>query len=170
MSTPASRSVDLLPLTRNKLERMVSSRKGGLRQLVLLSNAFDSSSRLPSPASSTFPSCPEVEEFAIEHVEQSDDMLHESVSDEQLIEETKRKEMEWFEDVLDGMIETEELDHEDQEYVDVSLRSQPLFDAKSSHAQEEEFENGQRGYLMDSGFVEQQIRGELFSNNEPGRS
>lgn len=122
----------LANLTQSKLERAVSSRKGGLRQLVLLSNAFGFASKSGGSSGNTSPTS---------SINSSVVLLRQSEEDREMeLNEVRRKEQEWFEDVLDNMLVDEDDDDED-DYVAVRWkggRDRGPFDTIEEEAEDDE--------------------------------
>jgi hypothetical protein len=126
---------DLLAgLTRFKLERALSTRRS-LRHIVLLTNAFTSSNLSSNASSPTASFYSEVSSTG-----------HSSYRQETEAEEIRRKEQEWFDQLLDDMVEAEDLLEDD--YVDVSFREPSLLEERDTAAED----STER--LADSGWME----------------
>ena len=96
----------LANLTQSKLERAVASRRGGLRQLVLLSNAFGFASKSGESSGNTSPTSSINSSVVLSRQQIDEDR-------EADLLEIRRKEQAWFEDVLDNMVMDEDDDEED---------------------------------------------------------
>jgi hypothetical protein len=129
MPPPLPQEETLPELTRQKLERALSVPKRSLRHIVLLSNAFSASTSATSSPSASF------------YAEAPGPIGH--PGREATAQEVKRREeQEWFDALLDGLIDQEDLEGDDG-YVDVSFREPGLGDPSTT-----------ADSLVDSGWME----------------